>query len=429
MNLEKFFDSLVNYEKIPGYDFDLEDFVGFLRQFQSPQTKLNNVIHIAGTKGKGSTAAIISSCLTSCGYRVGLFTSPHLKRVNERIKINGREISNRELEEYIKHIRHHIKKQNRARPAKYEKFYGARTFFEVLTTIAFLHFVKKKTDFTILEVGLGGRLDTTNVTNPLLSVMTRVGYDHTHLLGNKLSQIAFEKGGIIKPHGKLITIHQRPTVQNVIKRIVRKRKSSIIFAEGQQTVNVLRQSLRGCRVKIEGEIGTFNAFFPLLGQHQIENLIIALSVLYELKEMGFRISIPAIQRGMRRTDLQGRFEIVAKKPLIIFDCAHNYDSFRALDKNLDSFNIRDFYLIFGSSRDKEIGYCLKYIFPKAKEVLLVKANNPRAIEPADLHTAAKKYHRNTRIAPSVQGALEYIKNKASGKASILITGSFYLWPF
>jgi len=190
VNPEEFFNSLVDYEKIPGYDYKLEDFIEFLAKFDSPQKKLNNVIHIAGTKGKGSTAAMISSCLESCGYRVGLFASPHLKRINERIKINSIEISNHQLNKYIKEIKPYI---NMKTPV------GARTYFEVLTTIAFLHFLKKKTDFTILEVGLGGRLDATNVTHPIISVITRIGYDHTNLLGNKLSQIAREKAGIIKP--------------------------------------------------------------------------------------------------------------------------------------------------------------------------------------------------------------------------------------
>jgi len=428
VNPNTFLNSLVNYEKTPGYDYNLKPFLKFLQKFQSPHKKLKNVIHIAGTKGKGSTAAIVSSCLSSCGYRVGLFTSPHLKRVNERIKINERKISDHELAGYIKRIKPHITRKHRVRPGKYKEFYGARTFFEVLTVIAFLHFLKRKTDFSILEVGLGGRLDTTNVTNPLLSVITRIGYDHTHLLGTRLAQIAWEKAEIIKPTGHLITIHQRPTVARIINRIARTRQSSVIFAEDQHTIRVVEKSLRGSRLRIRGEIGTLTTFFPLIGQHQIENLLLALAVLNELKKMGFSIPLGAIRKGMQRTSLHGRFEIVSKNPLIIFDCAHNQDSFNALEKNLDSFNIKDFYVIFGSSRDKDIRYCLKHIFPRAREVLLVKADNPRALEPVDLYPIARKYHRKITIAPSVQKALEYIKSETNAKAPILITGSFYLWP-
>ncbi len=428
MNPEAFLDSLVNYEKITGYNYNLKDFQEFLRIFDSPQKRLNNIIHIAGTKGKGSTASIIGSCLASCGYKVGLFTSPHLKRVNERIKINSGEITNRDLKKYIQQIKPYIKKNHHARPVKYRKYHGARTYFEVLTTIAFLHFLQKKTDFSILEVGLGGRLDSTNVTNPLISVITRIGYDHMHLLGSRLTQIAWEKAEIIKPHVDLITIYQRPTVARIINRIARARKSSITFAEDQHTITVVKQSLQGSRLRIKGKVGTFTVFFPLIGQHQLENLLLALSVLSKLKKLGFKISIPAIQKGMRRISLHGRFEIISKNPLIIFDCAHNQDSFEALERNLDSFNIRDFYIIFGSSRDKDIRYCLNHILPRAREVLLVKADNPRAIAPVDFYPIARKYHNKVTISSSVQKALQYIKNRTSKKSPILITGSFYLWP-
>jgi dihydrofolate synthase/folylpolyglutamate synthase len=426
VNPETFLDSLVNYEKTPGYDYDLDDFRKFLEYFNSPQDRLKNVIHIAGTKGKGSTAAIVSSCLSSSGYRVGLFTSPHLRRVNERIKINDKEISNRDLEKYIRRIKRYIK--NKHRSTKCKKTYGARTFFEVLTVIAFLHFLKKKVDFPILEVGLGGRLDTTNVTVPMLSVITRIGYDHTPLLGTRLEQIAWEKAGIIKPHGHLITKYQRPTVARVIDRLARQRKSTITFAEEQHTITIIGQSLRGSRININGELGTFNAFFPLVGQHQIENLLLALAVLNELRKKGYKISRQSIQKGIRRTSLHGRFEIISKDPLVIFDCAHNRDSFEALERNLDSFHIKDFCTILGSSRDKDIQYCLTHIVPRARQVLLVKADNPRAIEPTDLYARVRKYHRRVMIASSVQKALEYLKGSGNRKTPIIITGSFYLWP-
>jgi len=464
VNPEEFFNSLVDYEKIPGYNYKLEDFIEFLTKFDSPQKKLNNVIHIAGTKGKGSTAAMISSCLESCGYRVGLFTSPHLQKINERIKINNIEISNQDLMKYIKLIRPYIKRKHGASPVKYRKlsgtppikhleFHGASTFFEVLTMIAFLHFLKKKTDFSILEVGLGGRLDSTNVTHPIISVITKIGYDHTDLLGNKLSQIAREKAGIIKPPpfpppqmwedkrggkvitistqqacSRLITIHQRSSVEQVIKRVAKKQHNKIIFAEDQHNIKILKQSIKGSYLKINGEIGKFNAFLPLPGKHQVENLLIAMSVLNELRKKGYAITEPAIQNGIKQTDLHGRFEVLSKNPLLIYDCAHNDDSFEALEKNLNLIYTKDLYLIFGTNRDKDIRYCLKYIFPRAKEVLLVKADNPRAMEPIDLYKKAKKYQKKLTIAPSIQRAIEYIKTKANHNPTIIITGSFYLWP-
>ena len=249
-------------------------------------------------------------------------------------------------------------------------------------------------------------------------------------------------------YGQLITIHQRSSVEQVIKRVAKKQRNKITFAEDQHDIKIVRQTIKGSYLKIKGEIGKFNTFLPLPGKHQAENLLIALAVINELEKMGFKIPIPAIQKGIRQTDLHGRFEIIspkslvpyfrestqsgtlrerAKRPLIIFDCAHNQDSFEALEKNLNLINTKDLYLIFGTNKDKDIRYCLKYIFPRAKEVLLVKANNPRAMEPIDLYKRAKKYQKNLTIAPSVQKAIEYIKTKTHHNPTILITGSFYLW--
>ena len=441
MNPEEFFNSLVDYEKIPGYDYKLEDFIEFLTQFDSPQKKLKNVIHIAGTKGKGSTAAMISSCLESCGYRVGLFTSPHLNRIHERIKINDLEIPNRDLMKYIKQIGPYINGK-----------YMARTFFETLTAIAFFHFARKKTDFTILEVGLGGRLDATNVTNPIISVITKIGYDHTNLLGNRLSQIAIEKAGIIKPppfpppqvgddkrggkvitistrpeHSQLITIHQRSTVEQIIKRVAKKQRNKITFAENQHNIEIVKQTIKGSYLKIAGQTRRFNAFLPLPGVHQVQNLLLALSVINELRTMGFEIPVQTIQKGIRQTKLRGRFEVISNKPLVIFDCAHNRDSFEALHENIKTLKIRNFFLIFGCSRGKDITYALRKIFPKAKEVVLVKTNNPRAMIQTDIYGHARRYQKNITIASSVAHAIEYLKSKSKRNEKIIITGSFYLW--
>jgi len=249
-------------------------------------------------------------------------------------------------------------------------------------------------------------------------------------------------------YSQLITIHQRSSVEQVIKRVAKKQRNKITFAESQHDIKIVRQTIKGSHLKIKGEIGKFNTFLPLPGKHQAENLLIALAVINELGKMGFDIPVPAIQKGIRQTDLHGRFEIIspkslvpyfrestqsgtlrerAKRPLIIFDCAHNQDSFEALEKNLNLINTKDLYLIFGTNKDKDIRYCLKYIFPRAKEVLLVKADNPRAMEPIDLYKRAKKYQKNLTIAPSVQKAIEYIKTKTHHNPTILITGSFYLW--
>lgn len=428
MNLNAFLNSLVNYEKTPGYKYDLAAFKAFLEKLDSPHKRLKNVIIIAGTKGKGSTATIISSCLIASGYKVGLFTSPHLIRINERIKINNQEISNKEMEKYIRIIKPHINFKNRL---------GARTFFETIATIAFMYFVDRKVDFAVFEAGLGGRLDATNVFNSHIPVITRIGYDHMNLLGNRLSEIAYEKAGIIPFHrqqtgnGKVITIHQRRDVEKVLKKIARKRRNKIIFADDLHKIAIKNITLNGTELSIHGALGKFDASLPLVGRHQIENLKIALAVLFELKRRGFKINLRSVKKGIENARLPGRFDVLSKNPLVIYDVAHNEDSFKALNNNIEELilkeNGKNIYIIFGCNKDKSINYAVKEIFPKAKKVLLVRADNPRAMEPAEICKKAKRYQRNIIIANTVRAAIKYIKRIRDQKKAVIIFGSFYLY--
>jgi len=408
--------SLIDYEKTVGYDYDLDAYKRFLNYLDDPHRNLKNVILIGGTKGKGSTAAILSACLIRCGFKTGLYTSPHLGKLNERIQVNDRNISDGELENLTLRIVPYIKKQKRG-----------RSFFEALTTIAFLHFLEKQVDFTILEVGLGGRLDATNASDPMISVITRIGYDHTNLLGTTLSQITAEKAGIIRENGKLITLHQRPDVERILKRVAQERKSTVIFADEQHQIGVVERSLKGSRVNINGRIGEISAFLPLPGMHQIENLLLAAALLFELKAMGFYLDLDTIAAGIENTQLHGRFEVLWENPLTIFDCAHNADSFRALEKNLEAFNINDFNLVFGANEDKDINHCLKQIFPKAKKVFLVRSNSPRALDPHMLCNTAQKYNQNIVVGDSVAEGINSAVQDAAPGTAIVITGSFYLW--
>ena len=411
-----FLHSLIDYEKVVGYNYDLHAYRNFLRCFGMPQQKLSNVILIGGTKGKGSTAVILSACLQSNGYRVGLYTSPHLKKINERIKINGRSISDSDFERQLKKI---MPKMARKK--------GARSFFEALTTCAFLYFAEKHVDFALLEVGLGGRLDATNSANPVVSVITRIGYDHTNLLGSRLDQIATEKAGIIREDGTLITIKQRPAAERTIRKVAAQKKSRIILADKQHSVEVLARSLDRSRIRVKGRLGRFDCTLPLPGTHQIENTTIALAVLSELQALGFRLCIDAVRRGIAKVSLHGRFEVISRKPLLIFDCAHNEDSFKALEQNLRAFQIHDFYLVFGTNRDKDIRHCLRHICPKAKHVFVVKADNPRAIEPEELLTMVHRYQKRVTVAGSVQTALDLLTRTGEKASAIIVTGSFYLW--
>jgi dihydrofolate synthase/folylpolyglutamate synthase len=413
---ETFLNSLIDYEKIPGYHYDLSAFRRFLETAGIAYKKLHNVIHIAGTKGKGSVAAMINACLVACGYRVGSFTSPHLTRLNERIQIDGKEISDRQLSSLVQKLAPILKRGR-----------SARTFFEAVTAIAFHHFNTHRTDFTVLEVGLGGRLDATNITEPRISVITRIGYDHTHLLGHTLPAIAGEKAGILKPGGVLVTSKQRYSVRRVINAAARACRNTVIAADQQHCITVRQYSFDGMRVQVSGKLGTFTAFLPLVGQHQIENLSITLAVLAELKDQGFSMPTPGIVRGLRHTLLRGRFEVLSERPRVIFDCAHNEDSFRALHQNIKLLGIRSFFLIFGSNMHKDIRYCVTRMFPEAQEVVLVKPQSPRAMEPYVIRTASRPWQKRISIASSVDTALDYLKKRGRGSIPVIITGSFYLW--
>jgi dihydrofolate synthase/folylpolyglutamate synthase len=184
--------------------------------------------------------------------------------------------------------------------------------------------------------------------------------------------------------------------------------------------------MKGSRIHVSGDVGDFKTFFPLVGGHQIENLSVALALFVELRHMGFTLEQIAIMEGIKKTELHGRFELISEQPPVVFDCAHNEDSFQALEKNLQNLNIRDFYLIFGTNKDKDIRYCLKYIFPQAKEVYLVKTENPRAVCPQELSRKARRYQKKLRFAKSVKHVLSMIRKKDSSTA-IVIAGSFYLW--
>ncbi len=416
MNPDRFLRSLINYELRPGYNYDLTVYRRFLGRLGDPQLNVGRIIHIAGTKGKGSTAAMIDSCLRAAGFNVGLYTSPHLGRVNERIKYNGREIPDLRLANYLKLIKPLVKKG-----------VAARTFFEVLTAVALLFFRDKKCDFSVLEVGLGGRLDATNVTEPMISIITRIGYDHTNLLGTRLSQIAREKAGIIKPATPIITMQQRPAAHRIIASVARAHDSRLMIADDYIKARAKRITLKGTEVEINGPWGHVKTQLPLIGRHQIENLKIALLALDECRKHGYKIGRRAVIRGIRKLHVPGRFQVLRQNPLIIFDCAHNPESFKALHGNLQHLGINRLILIFGVSKFKDISYCVKNIFPIAERIILVPLDKPSSLTIDELLKTAYRFRDRITTAGSVQQAVDRAGHLAP-QSPVLITGSFFLWP-
>jgi dihydrofolate synthase/folylpolyglutamate synthase len=402
--------SLINYErdKAKYQEFKLEKFKNFLKEISHPEEKLSNVILIAGTKGKGSTATMLSNCLTACGIKTGLFTSPHLLSWRERIRINNQMIPTREFCEIFSNILPLIKEHK-------------LTFFETLTAIAFLYFLREKTEWTVLEVGLGGRLDATNVVSPRIAIITRIGFDHTELLGETLTAIAREKAGIIHPNSTVVTFHQTPEVLAVIKKQAKENESKVV------TENLIdRSSIRlnkfGSSFKMKGEEIPF--FLPLLGAHQIENVELVLAALSEIKREEKRVSWEKVREGLKRVYIPARCELISSQPPIMIDCAHNPDSAFALKEVIEKILRKRALFVFGVARDKKVEEMLEILSPVGR-YFFTQARHPRALPIEVLASYGKKlnlkFSAKKNVAQAIKTALAN-----QGKEILVITGSFYV---
>lgn len=426
--------SFVNYERLSSFSydtrtFDIFNFKKFLKTIGNPQNAFPSVL-IAGTKGKGSTAAMIANCLYHAGYRTGLFTSPHLVSFTERIRINMNQISEREFCSILNSIKPHLSKQNK----KNKNF---RTVFEILTAMAFIYFARKFVDIAIFEVGLGGRLDSTNVVSPVVSVITSISYDHTETLGKTLSKIAYEKAGIIKNKGIVILSPQRPTVKRVIYSIAKRRNAKLIQIgrdlkyKIQNPKSEIRNKKEQFNIKMRNpKLEVSNLSIPLLGSHQVENAATAFATLFYLRENGFYIPLKAIRRGLLSVRWEGRLEILRKKPLVILDGAHNADSALKLAIAVKShFSYCNLISIVGIAQNKDIHGILKNLIPISNTLIATRYNNPRS---ASIETIISEIHRlssrNLKIfkSNSSNEAWKIAREISSKDDLILVTGSLYL---
>jgi len=393
------------------------------------------VVHIAGTKGKGSTASLIASTLQACGYKVGLYTSPHLEDFRERIMINGEMISEHDV----------IGLADQMRPLT-EKV-PETTTFELTTAMAFLYFAQEKIDIAVLEVGLGGRLDATNVVDPLVSVITSISYDHMSVLGNTLTEIAAEKGGIIKAGRPVVIAPQKPEAGDTLVNIALERQSPFIKVSDEYSFEQLHHSLKSQTFKITSrklkvagkKISTNTALeltLPLLGAHQIENGATAVAVLDQLRLQGLQITRKAIQTGFRQVYWPARFEILREKPPIVIDSAHNGDSMQRLVETVNEyFSEWPFILVFGASADKSMGDMLSAILPRCDMVITTQSLHPRAATPEELKEKVEKYSGPVIAVNPVEEALSQALYHAGESKGILVTGSIFIaaaarviWP-
>ena len=409
--------------------YDLSRMYRLLARLGDPHRRLR-CVHIAGTKGKGSTAAMVESILRAAGYRTGLFTSPHLHTFRERIRLSGRLIPRDALVALLA----------RCRPALDAE--PERTTFETITALAFAYFAEQQVDWAVLEVGLGGRLDATNVVHPAVCAITSLSFDHTALLGHTLSLIAWEKAGIIKPGVPVISAPQAPEAMAVIVDVCRTTGACL------QTVGPASPAprgrpydwrwaeprhvgLSGQRFTVYGPQGEVfrDLMVPFLGRHQLDNACVAVAVVRALEERGARVPEAALRRGMRQARWPGRLEVLGSRPWIVADSAHNADSARKLRAALEEwFTYRRLGLIFGASRDKDIGGMLRELLPLVDYSVVSASLHPRAEDPQVL--AARVHGLRPElpvlVAREAAEALEAILAWARPEDLILVTGSIFL---
>ena len=406
--------SLKHSSELAKAEFNLDRMFALMEALGNPQNKYP-IIHVAGTKGKGSVSALCASALNAAGYKTGLYTSPHLLDYCERIRVNGDPISHEFMIELIEEVKSFV--------AKIPKL----TTFEITTAIGFLAFAKQGCNAAVVEVGLGGRLDATNVVMPEVSVITSLSYDHMAVLGDTLAMIAGEKAGIIKQGIPVVSSTQKDEALVVLKRMANERSSSLTLIEKDIKFEKLTSSLDGQTLRIVDNLrtSTFDSSLPLLGNHQLENAATAYAA---LKTSGIEISIEAIQKGFSQVQWRARFEIARRDPPVIFDSAHNQDSFAKLCETLeDYFPGKMVYLIFGASEDKNIPGMLAEMKPKIKKLIVTKADHPRALLPEQIIQLADQAQVESEAVSPVEGALARALELSVKDGSIVLSaGSMFV---
>lgn len=360
--------------------FDLRRMEDLLSRLDNPDLK-SCTVHIAGSKGKGSTAAMIASALRQAGDRVGLFTSPHLHTIRERVSINGVMISEDELVELVGRLAPEVDAVNA------DASYGRLTTFEVLAVLAFEYFALKRVDFQVIEVGLGGRLDATNVVVPDVSVITSISMDHMDVLGDSLVKIAGEKAGIIKNGIPVVCSPQKPEAMKVIEDVCKSQGCQLTRVGQDITWQKKEHSLEGQSFSVKGRRNTYELSIPLLGEHQMENAAVAVAVLEALG-----IDSQAIVDGLKNVQWPGRMQILRRDPIVVADGAHNVDSASRLTQSLRQFLTYDrLILIIGISSDKDVAGIVDVLAPACNEVIVTRSRHPRS---ADTSTLAEEFARH-----------------------------------
>ena len=412
--------SFTDYEKLPASsyataNFDLRRVEELLHSLGDPHLAPRTV-HIAGTKGKGSTAAMVTSALTAAEHRTGLYTSPHLHTFRERIRIDSEMISEEEFASTVERMEPHVDAVNR------DGRFGKLTTFEVLTVAAFVHFRKHRVDFQVLEVGLGGRLDATNVVRPEICIITPISLDHTAILGHTVGEIAREKAGIIKSGATVVCAPQTDEAAAVIGEAAARKGCRIIRVGHDVKWKKLSSSLDGQTIEIATPARSYSLTIPLLGAHQIENAAVAVTTLEVLG-----INARAIAKGLISMSWPARLEILQRYPIVLVDGAHNADSAKRLREAIQEYiQYDDMMLVIGMSSDKDIGGILRELAPLATKIIATKSKHPRALPINTLLNEIEKLDYKASYFVNVADAVGQALLAAWPHDLICVTGSLFV---
>ncbi len=419
MNFAEALEFLRNLTKF-GFNFGLGRIEELLRRLGDPHGKLR-VIHVGGTNGKGSTSTMIAGILQAKGYTAGIFTSPHLHSYCERYKINGKDISEERVARLLTVLRPHLE-------AMVDEGFEHPTEFEVSTAMGFLYFFEEKVDFLVLEVGLGGAIDSTNVVTPVVSVITNVAMDHMDYLGSTVREIATVKAGIIKPGVPVVTAADDPNAIDVIREVSRKNCCELTEVGRDVTWKVHGSSVTGQQFDLFTPAGSYNGLsIKLVGRHQVVNAATAVAAVEALRHSGFAFDEDAVQRGLAEAVWPARLEMVSDNPRVLLDGAHNLHGSLTLKEALTQvFSYRRLILVFGMLGDKEREKVAAQLAPLAQAVIVTKPNSPRAGDWEKIADEVRKYVDEVYLIENIHEAVCKGMNLAGPDDLVCVTGSLYM---
>lgn len=407
---------LSSYERY-GWVFGLERITLLLERLGNPHLGLQ-VVHVAGTNGKGSVCKYIGSILQRAGYSVGLYLSPHVERFSERILVNAQEIPDEELVRLIAQVRPVVEEMRRSGKPP--------TYFEIVTALAFVYFKSRAVDYAVVEVGLGGRFDATNVVVPLVSVITNISLEHTDILGKDIASIASEKAGIVKEGVPVVTAAMGAAFE-VIQQIAGERQAPMVHIDPTMWSRLSKQDFTQAFV-IQGSFKEYRVKTSLLGKHQGENIAVAIAAVEQLQTRGVYISDNDIHEGIATVSHPGRMEVISREPIVLLDGAHNPDGMRMLATTLkEDFSSHKVIIVLGILKDKDVTTMLSAIVPCADDIVVTKSKNPRASDPLVLKQMIENIdrHKKVHVEESIPSALTLARRIAHPNDVICVSGSLF----